>query len=257
MHPGFENCSHSTIQRPNYWTELGPKVFRVLFSSLLFTVTSPFEQKWFETGFQCKHCIRKPQVWELSRFCSETSTKLYVYEFGFSTNNFLIVQKIPSPFKKIAAQKFSPALRFTVLKQHISSIWNKCYLKDIHAKQFMRKLRYINMKNSTHKSLCSHWMKSCKRVAFCEPLRLYYIFKMVLLWTQKHCVACVCLLILTTYMLFWSCSGCQGSSHNPSTHRIMIKWKKNRFFKLSTSAPPLLFKHLQFTNPASSDTVES
>ncbi len=32
-----------------------------------------------------KHCIRKPQVWELSRPCPETSTKLYVHEFGFST----------------------------------------------------------------------------------------------------------------------------------------------------------------------------
>ncbi len=26
---------------------------------------------WVETGLQCKHCIRKPQVWELSRLCPE------------------------------------------------------------------------------------------------------------------------------------------------------------------------------------------
>ncbi len=32
----------------------------------------------------CKHYIRKPQVWELSRLCPETSTILYVHEFGFS-----------------------------------------------------------------------------------------------------------------------------------------------------------------------------
>ncbi len=34
--------------------------------------------------FVCKHCIRKPQVWELSRLCPETPTKLYVHKFGFS-----------------------------------------------------------------------------------------------------------------------------------------------------------------------------
>ncbi len=27
--------------------------------------------------------IQKPQVWDLSRLCPETSTKLYVHEFGF------------------------------------------------------------------------------------------------------------------------------------------------------------------------------
>ncbi len=31
----------------------------------------------------CKHCIRKPQVWELSRSCPEFSTKLNIHEFGF------------------------------------------------------------------------------------------------------------------------------------------------------------------------------
>ncbi len=38
---------------------------------------------WLETDLWCKNCIRKPQVWELSRLCSETSTKFYVHEFGF------------------------------------------------------------------------------------------------------------------------------------------------------------------------------
>ncbi len=32
-----------------------------------------------------RHCIRKPHVWELSRLCPETSTKLYVHEFDFCT----------------------------------------------------------------------------------------------------------------------------------------------------------------------------
>ncbi len=35
----------------------------------------------FPMGF--KKSIQKPQVWELSRLCPETSTKLYVHEFGF------------------------------------------------------------------------------------------------------------------------------------------------------------------------------
>jgi hypothetical protein len=45
---------------------MGTKVLRV--SSLLFTVTStdklylPLQQKGFETGLYCKHCIRKPQA---------------------------------------------------------------------------------------------------------------------------------------------------------------------------------------------------
>ncbi len=29
--------------------------------------------------------IQKPEVWKFSRLCPETSTKLYVYEFGFGT----------------------------------------------------------------------------------------------------------------------------------------------------------------------------
>ncbi len=32
--------------------------------------------KWFETGLQCKHCIRKPQIWELSRLCPETLNEI-------------------------------------------------------------------------------------------------------------------------------------------------------------------------------------
>ncbi len=32
-----------------------------------------------------KKSIQKPHVWELSRLCPETSTWLYVHEFGFST----------------------------------------------------------------------------------------------------------------------------------------------------------------------------
>ncbi len=38
--------------------------------------------QWF------KKSIQKPQVWELSRLCPETSTKLYIHEFGFCTINY-------------------------------------------------------------------------------------------------------------------------------------------------------------------------
>ncbi len=40
--------------------------------------------KVFWNWVVCKHCIWKPQVWELSRLCPETSTKSYVHEFDFS-----------------------------------------------------------------------------------------------------------------------------------------------------------------------------
>ncbi len=61
-------------------------------SSLLFTVTStnglyvpppPAKVVWNWFVMSTLYCIRKPQVWELSRLCTETSTKLYFHEFGF------------------------------------------------------------------------------------------------------------------------------------------------------------------------------
>ncbi len=46
-----------------------------------------------------KKSIKKPQVWELSRLCPETSTKLYVHEFGFCIRRIL---GFPGhPYKKI------------------------------------------------------------------------------------------------------------------------------------------------------------
>ncbi len=81
------------------------------FSSLLFTVTStygvysppPLEQNWLETGLQCKRCLRKPQVWELSRFCLETSTKLYVHAFGFSSASDVFSQTLTLSFPRFSA----------------------------------------------------------------------------------------------------------------------------------------------------------
>ncbi len=51
--------------------------------SPLLTDFTPLEQKWFEAGLWYKNCVQKSQVWELSRLCPETLTKLYVQEFGF------------------------------------------------------------------------------------------------------------------------------------------------------------------------------
>ncbi len=52
-----------------------------------FTPLSP----WVKVGWNwfimySKHCIQKPLVWEFSRLCLETSTKLYVHEFGFGVD---------------------------------------------------------------------------------------------------------------------------------------------------------------------------
>ncbi len=59
------------------------------YSALLYTICKEERRKnWYKTtpyslGF--KKSMQKPQVWELSRLCPETSKKLYVHEFGFWT----------------------------------------------------------------------------------------------------------------------------------------------------------------------------
>ncbi len=78
---------------------------------------------------------------------------------------------------------------------------------------------------------------SVLRIAFCD-LCTSIIYIKWFCCRHKRIVWLVCL--LTTYMLFWSISGCQGSSHNPSTHRIEITRKKNLFFNF----PPHFFKHV-------------
>jgi hypothetical protein len=40
-------------------------------------------KKTLPTFLQLKKSIQKHKIWELSRLCAETSTKLYVYEFSF------------------------------------------------------------------------------------------------------------------------------------------------------------------------------
>ncbi len=106
-------CRASLHLRPNSWTKSRQKSSE--FSSLKFTATStalPWDFYFFkltqpltiftiqllytvqEKGGKpdrklyppcpCfKKSIQKPQVWELSRLGPETSTKLYVHEFGF------------------------------------------------------------------------------------------------------------------------------------------------------------------------------
>ncbi len=78
-------------QRPNSWDK-SLKSFPPCYSqSPLLTdfipPAPPPQQKWFETGLYCKHCIWKPKVWKLSRLHPETSTKSYVHEFGFWTRS--------------------------------------------------------------------------------------------------------------------------------------------------------------------------
>ncbi len=52
--------------------------------------TPPTQQKWREIGLYGKHCIFNSQFWELSRLCPETSTKLYVHEFGLQSHFLLL-----------------------------------------------------------------------------------------------------------------------------------------------------------------------
>jgi len=42
------------------------------------------KQKWLETGLLCKHCIRKPQVWELQDYGQKPQWNCTFIKFGFS-----------------------------------------------------------------------------------------------------------------------------------------------------------------------------
>ncbi len=81
-YPTFVPCHFKTFTlrtEAEFLDVIGTKEF----SPLLFTATSanefyslPLEQKRFETGLSCKQCIRKPQVWELSRLCPENLNEI-------------------------------------------------------------------------------------------------------------------------------------------------------------------------------------
>ncbi len=92
--------------KPNSWMQLGPhwswpeaeflevietKVFRVFLLAIHSTSINglnspnPLSISGLKLVFQCKNCIRSPQVWELLRLCLVTSTKFYVHKFGFCT----------------------------------------------------------------------------------------------------------------------------------------------------------------------------
>jgi hypothetical protein len=77
-----------------------------------------------------KHCIPKPQDWEISRLWPENSTKLYVHEFGFRVH---CRKKICGTY--IMLQKFlGIKLNYAVL---YSDIWSQCvYVK--YSWQFAR-----------------------------------------------------------------------------------------------------------------------
>ncbi len=55
-------------------------------------------QKTKHSSLWFKKSIKKPQVWELSRLCPETSTWLYIHEFRFWRNRLIIyVDLVTSP----------------------------------------------------------------------------------------------------------------------------------------------------------------
>ncbi len=112
------------FQRPNSWTEIQTKLLRVFLHAIhshlysfalrfyFFKLTQPLTVSWVHhKGEGRKTWIvnhtpypmvwkstQKSQVWELSRWCpeTETSTILYVHEFGFWS--FLPIFKHPHIF---------------------------------------------------------------------------------------------------------------------------------------------------------------
>jgi hypothetical protein len=84
-------CDYVRVSRGRILERKSLKSFPLRFFSLLLTVTStngfyfpppPFSKSGLKLVL-CKQYIRKPQVWELSRLCPETSRKLYIHKFGF------------------------------------------------------------------------------------------------------------------------------------------------------------------------------
>ncbi len=83
----FPSCySQSPLASP--WDFYFFKLTQTL-TIVLYSVHRKGERRetWYKTieNLCCKKSIKKPQVWELSRLCQETSTKFYVHEFGFWT----------------------------------------------------------------------------------------------------------------------------------------------------------------------------
>ncbi len=68
----FHHTAFTETRGSEFLDVIGTKFF------FLFAIHRIREQKWFETGLYgllCKHCIWKPQVWELLRLYPETSMK--------------------------------------------------------------------------------------------------------------------------------------------------------------------------------------
>jgi len=83
LFPVLRSATHTLLTEAEFLDVIGTKVFTEL-SSLLFPITSTNGCK-SDLKLVCNVNIvyKKPQVGELSRLCPETSTKLYVHEFGF------------------------------------------------------------------------------------------------------------------------------------------------------------------------------
>ncbi len=109
-----------TVLRPNSWTKSRtkcPRIFSPCYSQtplqhalrFLFLQTHETSYSFYSSvivhskgerrktwqkiilpSLYLKKSIQKPQVWELSRLCPETSMKLYVHEFGFWYHMWII-----------------------------------------------------------------------------------------------------------------------------------------------------------------------
>jgi hypothetical protein len=73
-----------------------------------------------------KKSVQKPQVWELSGLCPETSKKLYIHEFGFNT--YSVVS--PTRFHFVHSILFflSPYLKIDILV-YVAIVWSTVMYK--------------------------------------------------------------------------------------------------------------------------------
>ncbi len=102
----YRECLHSMKKQPRgrVREHNGDKSLKSFAPCYIFTVTSndgfyssPHSLRKNGLKLVCSLnivYIRKPQVWELSRLCPETSTKLYIHEFGFRSRIIIDISSL-------------------------------------------------------------------------------------------------------------------------------------------------------------------
>ncbi len=75
---------HTLSPEAEFLDVIGTKIIRVLLLADGYYSPVPLRKSDLKLVDNVNR-IREPQVWELSRLCSETSTKLCIHEFGFWT----------------------------------------------------------------------------------------------------------------------------------------------------------------------------